>query len=128
MSDSKTLCDLYMNSIFDLYATISPHHETVDGDILRRDFWKTFKSWSKIVETILMSWGWNKSAIKMFQMWGRGGHNWKILHWDEGGDFVKAMEDFAGEIYYCSDRMSLDRLARCHWEINRASNLLELER
>ena len=25
------------------------------------------------------------------------------------------LREFAGDVFYCSDRWSLDRLARCHW-------------
>ena len=66
--------------------------------------------WKKIVNTYLTKcWGWNAKAAKDFYLWGEGGgFNNKLLHVNS------TIEDFYGEVHYCSDRMSLDRLFRCH--------------
>lgn len=63
----------------------------------------------------------SKPAGEALFKWGKEGHNWKKLHMneeEEKWETTYAMRMFAGELEYCSDRMSLDRLFRCHWLYN----------
>ncbi len=82
----------------------------------------TIKSqWSIYMEYQLKLWNFNKYSIDALISWGRGGHNWKLLHWDDKKDYKEYLKEFASEIGYCSDRMSsLDRILRCHWLLNAA--------
>lgn len=44
--------------------------------------------------------------------------NWNRLHTTEEEDKMTSVEwldKLCCEVFYCSDRWSLDRLARCHW-------------
>lgn len=44
--------------------------------------------------------------------------NWKRLHQtteEESKTAEEWLEMFCGDVAYCSDRWSLDRLTRCHW-------------
>lgn len=53
--------------------------------------------------------GWNSKAIRDFLDMGEGGgFNYDLLH------IKTAIKTFYGEVHYCSDRMSLERLLRCH--------------
>lgn len=44
--------------------------------------------------------------------------NWEHIHKTEEEQTYsreKWIDLFAGDVFYCSDRWSLDRLTRCHW-------------
>ena len=64
--------------------------------------------WENIIKKYLSHWGWNKVAIKDFVEWGEYGFNNNLLH------FETEVDDFYDEVDYASDRMSIDRLFRCH--------------
>jgi len=64
--------------------------------------------WLKFCGKILISWGWDKSAIRDYLEWGKYGFNNEMLH------FETQISEFYSEVLYCSDRMSMDRLFRCH--------------
>lgn len=72
--------------------------------------------WHQFFVTYLESIGYNHKAIDSLFEWGKGGHNWKALHPEDGQveDFISLKE----EMRYIYDRMSLDRLFRCHWIYN----------
>lgn len=74
--------------------------------------------WRKTFESVLIAERFTRRAIDyMWDNLAQG--NWKHLHQT---DEEKAMttdewlELFRGDVWYCSDRWSLDRLTRCHWE------------
>jgi len=69
---------------------------------------KDLKKWEGYLRRYLKEYGWNKKAIDMFMSMGDGGFNYNLLHIETN------YEDFYGEVHYCSDRMSIDRLLRCH--------------
>ncbi len=73
-----------------------------EADPCRVDEWRNY------LYGYLALWGWNDKAITCFWMWGDGGFNDDRLH-DE-----YTVKDFYSEVEYCSDRMSIDRLFRCH--------------
>jgi hypothetical protein len=74
--------------------------------------------WNEYMKFILHEWGFNQTAIQHLIKWGDGGHNWRLLHWDDKKPYQEYLEEFVYEIAYCSDRMTLDRLFRCHWLLN----------
>lgn len=83
-----------------------------EAEISRLHLWKSYCA------LYLKSFGWNPRAIESFVDWGDGGFNNKLLH------FSNSYKDFYSEVLYASDRMSMDRLFRCHskWRnINDAS-------
>lgn len=68
----------------------------------------TVKEWETFLTRFLEDLGWNKRAIADYISWGEHGFNDKRHH-DENDEF-----QFYSEVSYCSDRMSMDRLFRCH--------------
>ena len=93
------------------------------------------KKWKETIKRITVNcWGWNEITANDIFDWGSGGHNWKLL-WFPGDedkenpknqfltefvnkDSKELLKNFLYELNYCSDRMSMDRLFRCHWEFN----------
>jgi hypothetical protein len=73
------------------------------------------KNWNSYLKFKLKTFGWNKKAINDFINWGKEGHNFKNL-WFENGDI--SLQNFIGDVHYCSDRQSLDRLFRCNWMLH----------
>lgn len=90
--------------------------EEIEKDLITLN--SIVKRWDKYMEYYLKKRNFNNSAISTMIDWGRdGGHNWVLLHWEE--KYYKIyLKKFAREIHYCSDRMSMDRLLRCHWLLN----------
>lgn len=85
------------------------------------------KEWKIILKQQLLNFGWkfNNTLLDDIYRWGSNGYNWTKLHSkkkDEYKTIQTYIKHFSGELEYCSDRMSIDRLFRCHWEYN---NLLE---
>lgn len=64
--------------------------------------------WPDFVRLYLKRRKWGKTAIEDFIEMGNGGFNYSLLH------IKTSLHDFYGEVEYCSDRMSMDRLLRCH--------------
>ena len=77
--------------------------------------------WEKLYKAQLKKWGFSNKSIRRLFEWGKYGHNWEKL-WatedEENRTLPHLIEDFAYEIWYCSDRMGIDRLFRCHWQFN----------
>lgn len=78
--------------------------------------------WQKVFNECLYAIGIKdkESANTLFE-WGKEGHNWRKLHLNEDEENWSTrdtMIHFVSELEYCSDRMSLDRLFRCHWLYN----------
>jgi hypothetical protein len=69
---------------------------------------KNTSSWLKFAARYMKFWGWNQAAITDFLVWGKHGFNNDLFHKST------PIESFYGEVEYSSDRMSLDRLFRCH--------------
>lgn len=83
---------------------------------------KNIKRWKNLFSEVLSNWGFEENAIsKLFEWGAEYGHNWEKLHpssEEESKTSEEILDKFWGEVYYCSDRMSLDRLFRCHWLYN----------
>ena len=74
--------------------------------------------WESLFKRQLSNWGFNKIAQDSLFRWGECGYNWKRLHLSEEEQRCTKeqwLDIFYCEVFYCSDRMSLDRLFRCHW-------------
>jgi hypothetical protein len=73
--------------------------------------------WHDAFNTILKSFNFNRKARDyMWEELVRG--NWKRLHLTEDEKSLSSyrwLDQLMGEVWYCSDRWSLDRLTRCHW-------------
>ena len=77
--------------------------------------------WKRLFKLQLSEYGFNNIAITELFVWGNNGHNWNKLHTnveEEKKNVIEWLGKMAGEIYYCCDKMSLDRLFRCHWLFN----------
>lgn len=64
-----------------------------------------------------------KNAQYMFDEFGYG--NWVHLNMTDEEKAMTAddwLEKFLADVFYCSDRWSLDRLLRCHWQYRKTSN------
>lgn len=78
---------------------------------------KVKNMWYNVFNSALKYMGFPRHARR--SMWtGLVRGNWKRLHLTE--DERKApsthwLEELAWDAYYCSDRWTLDRVARCHW-------------
>lgn len=81
-----------------------------------------YKNWKKAFECISEHLGFDKKSTKILFEWGNGGYNWEQLHFDKtkykSYSFSQLINLLDSEATYCSDRMSLDRLFRCHWIFN----------
>lgn len=64
--------------------------------------------WKLICNTYLKHNGWNLKARRDFFTWGEYGFNNEKLQDDA------TIDEFYAEVHYASDRMTLDRLFRCH--------------
>lgn len=73
--------------------------------------------WQLAFSSVLRNFGFPDKCIRV--MWDElvvG--NWERLHMtDEEQERTAAewLEQLRLEVYYCSDRWSIDRLSRCHW-------------
>ena len=86
---------------------------------------KTFESihnkWFWIFNYYLQTLDFNDESVKkLFYDWDMD--NWKAMHREKSEyknySNKQLLEDFKGDMNYCSDRMSLDRLFRNHWKFN----------
>ena len=70
---------------------------------------KDLKRWEDFMDRYLIEYGWEPVARKQFIDMGKhGGFNYELLH------IETEVDSFYGDVHYCSDRMYIDRLLRCH--------------
>ena len=77
------------------------------------------KKWERIFFDVCYYWGLNRRMAKFLFDEMCVYNNWNHLHpTDEEKDKSKEelYNDFRGDVFYCSDRWSFDRLMRCHWQ------------
>jgi hypothetical protein len=112
------------NNIFEEFIRLSDFIELITKNTITINIVNKIKvEWEELFKLQLKEWGFNDIASNELFEWGNRGHNWDRLHSTEEEDKLSISEcllQFSGEIYYCSDRMSLDRLFRCHWLYNHA--------
>lgn len=76
------------------------------------------QAWSKLFSAIYVRLGgkYSESTFLFNHMFRTG--NWSHLHETEEEKqrtLKECVDDFRSDVFYCSDRWSFDRLARCHW-------------
>ncbi len=69
---------------------------------------KDIKRWEYFMDQYLIKMDWETKARQEFIKMGDDGFNYKLLH------IETPVEDFYSDVDYCSDRMHIDRLLRCH--------------
>lgn len=73
--------------------------------------------WRNVFNCVLRDLGFPKKTRDT--MWyGLANGNWERLHTTEEEDTYtpeKWLQELTGNVFYCSDRYTLDRLTRCHW-------------
>lgn len=99
---------------FDKAMDLCDYLKTAGADVEDRVL---YRMWHAVFSRVLRERGYNRKSIgHMWEELVLG--NWKRLHLtDEERRRTRGewLEDFRSEVFYCSDRWSLDRLARCHW-------------
>lgn len=74
--------------------------------------------WRQVFEAVLMRERFTRRAIDyMWEHLAQG--NWEHLHQTDDEQRMSAdewLDGFRWDVSYCSDRWSLDRLMRCHWQ------------
>lgn len=74
--------------------------------------------WRQVFEAVLIRERFTRRAIDyMWEHLAQG--NWKHLWQNEnerGRSDDEWLTEFRLDVFYCSDRWSLDRLTRCHWQ------------
>lgn len=75
------------------------------------------KLWRQAFEAVLIRESFTRKAIDyMWKNLAQG--NWEHLHQTDAEKertVEEWLECFRADVWYCSDRWSLDRLTRCHW-------------
>lgn len=106
----------YIDGLRKRYETL---HDVLSADVY--DYQALKQAWRAYFSGYLYYLGWNKTAVSHLFKWGNTGHNWKLLHWDTLApeQRVEAMRTLLSEVSYSSDRLSLDRLLRAHYQYNR---------
>lgn len=104
MSNAIKVC----SDCMDFFAKYEKRHD--DAKAVTDD-------WHKVFISVCKHLGINKrSADVLFEQMCMG--NWEHLHQTDG-EKVISVDDwfsrFLWDVFYCSDRWSIDRLMRCHW-------------
>lgn len=85
--------------------------------------------WRAVFTQVCRSFGMNKAAIRL--MWEELAYgNWEHLHQTDNERSMDAdwwLTEFRSDVFYCSDRWSLDRLMRCHWKFRQWKRKVELD-
>ena len=85
--------------------------------------------WHEIFSHVCKLLGFNKSATKI--LWKELAYgNWTHLHETDEERNRSAdewLDAFSIDMFYCSDRWSLDRLMRCHWQFRQWKRLSNQE-
>lgn len=63
-----------------------------------------------------------RNAQYMFDELGHSNWNYLPAASDEAKTENDLLGSFLSDVFYCSDRWSLDRLLRCHWKYRKAAN------
>ena len=81
--------------------------------------------WHEIFSKVCRLLGFNKSAAKI--LWNQLAHgNWEHLHEtdeERNRSTDEWLDAFSSDVFYCSDRWTLDRLMRCHWQFRQWKRL-----
>lgn len=86
-------------------------HKNLIGDVIdwaNKADPKDVQKWEYFMDQYLISMKWERNARKQLIAMGENGFCYSLLH------IETKIEDFYGDVHYCSDRMFIDRLLRCH--------------
>ena len=94
--------------------------------------------WKQYFYLAMCEIGFDRKSTRLMFNWGSGGHNWSLLHdyaWMHTTEYKQAirkgnqfneeetklhwLHSFISDVKYISDRISIDRVLRCHWLYNR---------
>ena len=116
---NKKKSDVFHTSMNFIRKYSHPSMYPVDvNSVFMPDFIGDFK---KVFESYFAAQGFDKKNIEILFQWGEYGHNWNKLHPSDAESSRSQEEKLAeliAELHYCSDRMSMDRMFRCHWLFN----------
>lgn len=77
------------------------------------------KHWRKFFTLSFQQWGFNQKAINALWYWGNWDHNWDILNKMNSKyksyNAESFLRKFKGDVSYICDRVTIDRVFRCHW-------------
>ena len=74
--------------------------------------------WHHIFNLVLRDFG-VPGRVRTWMWCDLANGNWEHMHLTNEEQLKTAdewLDDFEGDVFYCSDRWSLDRLTRCHWQ------------
>lgn len=116
MLKRKTLSTvkIKLNDIYTALVTATPDPDPLQTWIEQVIAWSSaadpedLGKWEDFLRRYLAFRKWNTDAIDDFWEWGLDGFN----NWDL--QKPSTHKEFFDEVFYCSDRMSMDRLFRCH--------------
>jgi len=115
MTEKTDIINEYINFSDYMLAETKTNNISIDVILQIKSEWK------RLFKLQLSEYGFNNISIRELFIWGNNGHNWNKLHTnveEEKKNVIEWLGKMAGEIYYCCDKMSLDRLFRCHWLFN----------
>lgn len=106
----KDSYDVQIEECCKLSCYIREHYDITNDELTNR--------WKSVFFLITKRMGFNKLGRRyLFDHLVEG--NWEHLHQTKEElmrDRNKWLEEFYLDLWYCSDRMSLDRLTRLHWQ------------
>lgn len=105
----KDSYDIQIEECCKLSCYICEHHNITNGELARR--------WKSVFFLITKRMGFNELGRQYLWDYLVEG-NWEHFHQTEEERTWKRekwLEEFSFDLWYCSDRMSLDRLTRLHW-------------
>lgn len=107
MTERTTMSNVYTDCM-DFFARYEKRHDDAKA---------VTDGWHKVFVGVCKHLGINRrSANVLFENMCLG--NWKHLHQTDGeSEFTSDIwfDKFLWDVFYCSDRWSVDRLMRCHW-------------
>ena len=104
-------------SYFRHFKEFSKKTENLGAD----DVEKVWEIWEDTFKKIMRSaFGFNKKASDEMFHWCGNGHNWEKLWYDENTSYKEDFEHFKSDLWYISDRISMDRILRVHYMLGSA--------
>lgn len=104
-------------SYFRHFKEFSKKTENLGAD----DVEKVWEIWEDTFRKIMRSaFGFNRKASKEMFEWCETSHNWEKLWYDEDTDYKEDFTNFKNDLWYISDRISMDRILRVHYMLGSA--------
>ncbi len=109
-SNEDRMYDIQIEQCCKLSCYIREHHDLANDELTNR--------WKSAFFLIAKRMGFNKEGRRyLWEQLAEG--NWEHLHQTKEENMwsrAKWLDNFASDLWYCSDRMSFDRLTRLHWQ------------